>query len=213
MAHPMFRLAARVLNWPLRVLVRPYPRLNAMVWDLQYTLGLWRYLDHGQDPAPLEFARRVNARPRVLDLGCGTTVNLALPTDGYRHYHGVDISRAAIRRARSLRRPHTSFEVAELLSYHTAERYDVVLLREVLYYFSLDEAVGLLHRAAGFLAPGGRLIVWLYDVETPTTAGLLRAVRDCGLAVHDELPAGSGGTGIVLMLGSQPANADAPGTP
>ncbi|MFV2018673.1 class I SAM-dependent methyltransferase [Micromonospora sp. LOL_023] len=209
MAHPIFRLAARVLNWPLRVLVRPYPRLNAVVWDLQYALGLWRYLDHGQDPTPLEFARQVVPRPRVLDLGCGTTVNLALPADGYRHYHGVDISRAAIRRARSLRRPRTSFEAADLLSYRTAARYDAVLLREVLYYFTVDEAVGLVRRSAGFLDPGGQVLVWLYDVDSPGLADLLRALRGCGLAVHAELPAGPDRR-VVLALGTtDPADSNA----
>ncbi|WFE20075.1 class I SAM-dependent methyltransferase [Solwaraspora sp. WMMD937] len=202
MAHPLFRLAAQALNWPLTVLVRPYPRVNAVMWDLQYALGLWRYLDQGRDRAPLELAQRVTPRPRILDLGCGTTVNLALPPGGYRHYHGVDISRAAIRRARALRRPDTSFEAADLLTYRTDERYDVVLFREVLYYFSVDDAVGLLHRAADLLRPGGRVLVWVYDGTTDAGRELLSRARSCGLPVHDELVGGAAGAGSVLVLGA-----------
>ncbi|MFY1632113.1 class I SAM-dependent methyltransferase [Solwaraspora sp. WMMB335] len=202
MAHPLFRLAAKVLNWPLTVLIRPYPRLNAVVWDLQYALGLWRYLDRGSDLGPLTLAQRCTPYPRILDLGCGTTVNLALPPGEYRHYHGVDISRAAIRRARALRRPDTTFEVADLGTYHSARRYDVVLLREVLYYFPPDEAVALLHRAAGLLDTGGRLLVWLYDVTSVTGAQLLSRVRDCGLVVHRELTPPGRTCGVVVMLGA-----------
>ncbi|WFE28693.1 class I SAM-dependent methyltransferase [Solwaraspora sp. WMMD791] len=210
MAHPIFRLAARLLNWPLTVLVRPYPRLNAIAWDLQYALGLWRYLDRGRDPVPLALAQQVTDRPRILDLGCGTTVNLALPADGYRHYHGVDISRTAIRRARSLRRPNTSFEVADLVTYQSTARYDAVLLREVMYYLTPQDAVTVLRRAAGMLDPGGRVLIWLYD-GTAAVAAVLSRLRECGLTVHAELPDGDTGERVVLVLGADdPAHSRQP---
>ncbi|MDG4766362.1 class I SAM-dependent methyltransferase [Solwaraspora sp. WMMD406] len=186
MPRPALHLAARVVNWPLTVLIRPYPRLNALVWDLQYALGLWRYLDTSPDSGPLDLVRRHVPYPRILDLGCGTTANLALPPGRYRHYHGVDISRAAIRRARSLRRPDATFEVADVLRYRGTETYDAILFREVLYYFPPDQAVGLLLRAAGMLRPGGRILIWVYDTSSPTSQELVARIRDCGLVVHEE---------------------------
>jgi SAM-dependent methyltransferase len=182
-----FHTAARVLKWPLTALVRPYPRLNQLVWDVQYALGLWAYLDRpGDGAAPLDLVERYAPRARILDLGCGTTVNLPLAPGRYRHYHGVDISRAAIRRARSLRRPDTSFEVADVLSYRPTGAYDVILLREVVYYFPVDRVAGLLHRLAGSLAPDGKLIVGIYDVAGAGGRTVAEQVRTCGLTVVEE---------------------------
>ncbi|WP_018219679.1 class I SAM-dependent methyltransferase [Salinispora pacifica] len=200
------RAVARVLHRPLAVLIRPYPRLNALLWETQYALGRWNYLDRAGDHTTVQLIHRWVSRPRILDLGCGSTVNLVLPPAGYRHYHGVDISRTALRRARSLRRPHSSFEVADVLTYRATEAYDVILLREVLYYFPADRAVALLHRMARVLAPGGVLIVWLYD-SGGAHAALADRIRGCGLTVHEEKTqlhdgAPAGGT---FVLGPAPA--------
>jgi SAM-dependent methyltransferase len=185
MANAVFRTAGRVLKWPMVTLIRPWPWLNARVWDLQYALGLWKYLDRADGPAPLDLIGRYSARPRILDLGCGTTVNLRLTPDRYSHYHGVDISRAAIQRARALRRPDTTFEVADVLGYRPTSVYDVILLREVLYYLPVDEAAGMLLRLAQALTPHGAIIVSIYD-DTIEGGALLDAVRGCGLPVAGE---------------------------
>jgi trans-aconitate methyltransferase len=202
MASLVFRAAGRALKWPLTVLIRPYPRLNALVWDVQYALGLWNYLDRPGGRTPLELIERYAPRPRILDLGCGTTVNLRLLPGRYRHYHGVDISRTAIRRARALGRPDASFEVADVLGYRPTGVYDVILLREVLYYFPVDEVGGLLRRLAGALTPRGVVVVALYDTTSASGRALRDRVRDGGLAVVEERtepsPGGSPATTIVL---------------
>lgn len=185
MGSAVVRAVARVLHWPLAVLIRPYPRLNALLWETQYALGRWNYLDRVGDHTIGQLIHRWVPRPRILDLGCGSTVNLVLPPTGYRHYHGVDISRTALRRARSLRRPRSSFQVADVLTYRAAEAYDVILLREVLYYFPADQAIELLHRMARALTPGGVLIVWLHD-SGGVHAALANRIRGCGLTVHEE---------------------------
>ncbi|WP_173035163.1 class I SAM-dependent methyltransferase [Phytohabitans flavus] len=202
MAGILFRTAGRLLKWPLTVLIRPYPRLNARVWDLQYALGLWSYLDQPGSGSPLDLIQKYAPQARILDLGCGTTVNLPLVPGSYRHYHGVDISRTAIRRARSLRRADASFEVADVLSYQPAGQYDVILLREILYYFPLDDAMALLHRLAPALTPHGAIIVGVYDTGTPEGAALLDRVRDCGLAVAEELaePSEGGLLPVTIVL-------------
>ncbi|NYT92262.1 bifunctional 2-polyprenyl-6-hydroxyphenol methylase/3-demethylubiquinol 3-O-methyltransferase UbiG [Salinispora sp. H7-4] len=210
MGGAVVRAVARALHWPLAVLIRPYPRLNALLWEAQYALGRWNYLDRAGDHATVQLIHRWVPRPRILDLGCGSTVNLVLPPAGYRHYHGVDISRTALRRARSLRRPRSSFQVADVLSYQATEAYDVILLREVLYYFPAEQAIALLHRMARALAPGGVLIVWLYD-SGGAHAALAGRIRGCGLTVYEEKTqlrdgAPAGGT---FVLGPAPAGRQA----
>lgn len=204
MSNLVFRTTARLLRWPLTVLVRPHPRVNGWVWDVQYALGLWNYLDRpggGSWPALVE---KYAPRARILDLGCGTTVNLPLTPGRYRHYHGVDISRQAIRRARALRRPDTSFEAADVLGYRPTGTYDVILLREVLYYFPVDEVAGLLRRLAGALTPTGKLMIGIYDITSPEGRELADRVRGCGLAVAEELtePSAGGTVGTTIVLGT-----------
>jgi trans-aconitate methyltransferase len=205
-----FRTAGRLLKWPMTVLIRPYPRINALVWDVQYALGLWRYLDRPGDRTPLALVERYADRPRILDLGCGTTVNLPLAPGRYRHYHGVDISRKAIHQARALRRPDTSFEVADVLRYRPAGSYDVILLREVLYYLPVEEVPGLLRRLAGGLTTRGVILISIYQTTSPACAALLDRVRDCGLAVvaeeePDSGPDRAGAVTLVLALAAPPA--------
>ncbi|WP_157248200.1 class I SAM-dependent methyltransferase [Nonomuraea typhae] len=188
----VFRAAGRLLKWPLTVLVRPYPWLNARVWDLQYALGLWSYLDRPGGSTVPDLIGKYARLPRILDLGCGATANLTLHR--YASYHGVDISRTAIRRARALRRPGSTYEVADVLTYRPAAPYDVILLREVLYYFPDEQAVALLRRLAATLAPDGVVIVTI----TAGGGALLGKVRACGLDVAEELADPAGPATIVL---------------
>jgi trans-aconitate methyltransferase len=137
---------------------------------------------------------------KILDLGCGTSVNLPLTPGRYRHYHGVDISAIAIERARALGRPDTSFETADILTYQTHERYDAILLREVIYCFAADKVAGLLLHLSGFLEPGGKIFVQVWDAYARSK--YTAVVRDCGLRVLEERARTEGGAGIVIVLAS-----------
>lgn len=184
----LFRLAGRLARWPLNAVVRPRPRLNRLVWDAQYALGMWNYLDCAKDgdSSPATVARHLEDA-RILDLGCGTTANLPLTPGRFRHYHGVDISRRAIARARALRRPNTSFEVADILTYESRERYDAILLREVLYYFPTERVPDLLQRLSQMLEPGGRILVSIYDVASPSGRALVDVMLGGGLDLADKV--------------------------
>ena len=185
----LFRLAGRLARWPLNTLIRPRPRLNGLVWDAQYAVGIWDYLDRTTDGdrslSTLE--RHIVKDAKVLDLGCGTTANLPLNPGRFRHYHGVDISRKAIARARALRRPNTSFEVADILTYRTRQRYDAILMREVIYYFPAEHVPDLLRRLSHMLEPGGRILVTIYDVTSPQARTLVEVMLGSGLRLEDEV--------------------------
>lgn len=185
----LFRVAARLAKRPLEIFVRGNPRLNSMLWDVSYSLGVWRRLDRTDGPALPALAELIPSDARILDLGCGTSKNVPLEHSRYGHYHGVDISRQAIARARALNRPNTSFEVADILTYHTDDRYDAIFLREVLYYFPVGTVADLLRRCAGMLRPGGIIFVQLYDVVGEAGRGIVASLHTSGLVIENELRA------------------------
>ncbi|MFK3985151.1 class I SAM-dependent methyltransferase [Micromonospora sp. NPDC050397] len=172
------------------------------MWDTQYALGLWSYLDGMSDgTVPLSLIESWAPRPTILDLGCGTSANLPLAPGRYRHYHGVDISRKAIAQARALDRPDTSFEVADIRAFRSADRYDAILLREVIYYLSAAESTALLRRLPTLLTERGRIVVQVYDVAQ--TSDFVEIIRSCGVPVVAELPTrlGDGPAGALFVLG------------
>lgn len=192
------RTMARLVGVPVRALVRRSTRLNAALWDTQYALGFWGYLDGAGDGAmPLSLIETWAPRPTILDLGCGTSANLPLTQGRYRHYHGVDISRRAIEAARSLDRPDASYEVADIRAYRSLERYDAILLREVIYYLSVAEAEHLLRRLPDMLTARGRIMVQIYDVDR--SQQFVEVIRGCGLDVTTRLPT-DGATGAFFVL-------------
>ncbi|GAA2349123.1 class I SAM-dependent methyltransferase [Dactylosporangium salmoneum] len=201
MMNALFASLSRVLRGPVERYVRPNRRLNSIAWDLQYKLGFWRYLDRLSDgEMPLALIETWAPMPAILDLGCGSSANMPLPPGRYRHYHGVDVSRAAIAQARGLARPHTSFSVADIRTFTTPSRFDAILLREVLYYLSPHEQRELLLRLPALLSPRGRIVVQVHDVTR--ASDVVDLVRGCGVPVDREVPArlGEGPAGAFLVL-------------
>lgn len=173
-----FRLARA---WLMKI-----PAANALSWNLQYRSGLWDYLDYENAGGELfKVVQRYNEKPRILDLGCGTGVNLPLAPGTYRSYHGVDISAEAISRARSLNRPDTSYETADILHYRPQESYDVILLSEVIYYLPLGRISRFLRRLPGFLAPGGVIIIRVWG-GLENRSQIEAAIYDSGLVIANE---------------------------
>ncbi|WP_432839960.1 class I SAM-dependent methyltransferase [Dactylosporangium sp. CA-092794] len=199
--NTLFARLSRLLRGPVERFVRPNRRINSMMWDLQYALGFWRYLDRLSDgEMPFTLIETWAKRPSILDLGCGSSANMPLPAGRYRHYHGVDVSRSAIQQARRLGRPDTSFEVADIRTFATGERYDAVLLREVLYYLTGEEARDLLLRLPAMLSDRGRIVVQIYDVAQ--ARDIVEVIRACGVPIDREVPArlGDGPRGAFLVL-------------
>ncbi len=163
-----------------------FKRVNTAMWNAEYKAGRWNFLDN---PESGEFAVQLLDKyapnPRILDLGCGTAINMTLPAGTYQRYHGVDISDAAIEKARSMNRKDYTFEVADISAYETKDKYDAVLLREVLYYLPPKDVPVVLRRAADALAPGGVVIVQLWNILKYEY--LVTAVRNSGLPIVDEL--------------------------
>lgn len=168
---------------PVKALTRPFPRLNAASWNLQYKLRLWDHLDAGPaaDGELRQIIEKYAPRPSILDLGCGTSANLPFAPGTYQRYHGVDISGEAIERARTLGRPHATYETADLLTYVPREAYDAILLREVIYYLPEARIGAFLQRLSGFLTPHGVILIQVWQGEQ--TPGLAAAIDGSTLPV------------------------------
>lgn len=99
---------------------------------------------------------RFNIAPniQVLELGCGTGDLLAslCPRDGI----GIDISQEMIRRARE-KHPNLRFEVADAHDYLTEERFDFVILSDLI--GSLFDVQGVLERSNNHCKSDGRIII------------------------------------------------------
>ena len=99
---------------------------------------------------------------RALDVGCSEGVfTRMLGERGHgREVVGVDISAAAIRRARARCRdlPHVRFERRNVFHAPPPGRFDLIVCAEMLYYAGL-RAPAVARRLAGALAPAGRIVL------------------------------------------------------
>jgi 2-polyprenyl-3-methyl-5-hydroxy-6-metoxy-1,4-benzoquinol methylase len=179
--RPLTRLAR-----PIKALTRSFPKLDAVNWNIQYRLGMWNYLNPMTSTGAeiLMIVEKYAPRAKILDLGCGASVNLPLDNHEFGHYHGVDISARAIEIGRSMERPNTSFEVANMLTYETSERYDAILLREILGYFPVDTVAKLLRHLPGLLRQDGIIIIQTSDNQSE----LMDTVHKSGLSVAELRP-------------------------
>jgi trans-aconitate methyltransferase len=194
-----------VVTTRVKAFARSSPRLNAALWDVQYQLGLWNYLDAAKAVSGelAEIVEKYAPQASILDLGCGTSVNLPFEPGTYRHYHGVDISAKAIKRARTLKHPAATYETADILTYEPQETYDAILLREVIYYLPLEQVSDFLARISGFLAPGGVILIQVWTGEK--SPGLIAAIEESALPVIlDKVLELDPGHPTVYLLGKRP---------
>jgi len=159
-AYEKFR-SEQIAHWE-RV-VRTYPQGNI--------LGR-HYHRHLQKT----FRFHVTPGLRVIELGCGTGDLLASlkPARGI----GIDLSPAMIAEAQ-VRHPGLSFEVADALEFQTDEKFDVIILSDLIN--SLFDVQRGFEIACALCAPGGRIMmnyfshVWEKPLEwagTPSIAPL-----------------------------------------
>lgn len=144
------------------------------IWDREYAAGKWRAIDPRECDdrqrdmvyGLLEFYARAGD---LLDLGCGTGSTAKEMENVYHSYLGVDISPIAIRRAEEnirqddAKASKTVFTAADIATFSTDRRFDVILYRECLYYFPLAQIKLLLAGHGRFLRPNGVFILRLHD--------------------------------------------------
>lgn len=113
-------------------------------------------------------------KPRILELGCGHG-RWAKHLEGfYATYLGIDPVRERIESANRLfSTPHAEFMYEMSPLYRpTADRYgnpQVIFAVDVLQHLGLNEALGLVERAAMILPRGGRFVTWDGCIRRCTT--------------------------------------------
>ena len=110
----------------------------------------------------------------ILEVGCGEghMTGVLLPLG--RTLTGIDISKRAVRRARDRYRqhPHVTFLVADVLTFSSPRRFDLITCSETLYYLNLAQIEQAARILAGHLAPGGRLLSVNIFASTEASQGL-----------------------------------------
>lgn len=118
----------------------------------------------------------------VLELGCsigGLTRHLA---PRCRALTAVDTSGVALQRARDwCPQPHVRFVQAHLPDGDWDGDYDLVVLSEVLYYFSIPALVRLADRLSRMLAPGTECVVvhWTGETDYPLSGDRATELFQC----------------------------------
>lgn len=150
---------------PTEVVRRGYDRLS------------YRYRDDHDAPAEYgpwlaHLQRQLPAAAAVLDLGCGCGIPVARTlADLGHHVTGVDVSEVQIHRARRLV-PQATFQHADAAHVMFPEHtFDAIVCLYALIHLPLDTQPRLLHRMAGWLRPGGLLLVTTGAQEWTGTQG------------------------------------------
>ncbi len=151
--------------------------IKRFFWDKEYSEEKWSFAYNTVGDCVYDHLERHAANGSILDMGCGSG-NTGTEMDGtvYQSYLGVDISEAALNKARKRsqeigRQEKNHFECADILSYVPKAKYDVILFRESMYHVPLGKVKSTLDRYAPYLKDGGVFIVRLFaaDLETSTS--------------------------------------------
>jgi SAM-dependent methyltransferase len=141
------------------------PALKRKQWNREFRRGRWDCLENTEGDPLYPILERHSKNKRILDLGSGSG-STASESAGYAYYLGLDISDAASMKAtdrvKEKRRP-AQFETADIFTYVPNQQFDVILLRDSIYYIPDGKIIPMLQRYTGFLAPGGVFIVRMFS--------------------------------------------------
>jgi SAM-dependent methyltransferase len=141
--------------------------IKKVFWDQEFSSGKWNFIDNTASDCVYKHLDRFAENGNVLDLGCGpgNTANEMAP--GYRTYVGVDISEAALAKARQRseangRGHQNSFEQGDFINFVPPQKFQVILFRESMYHVPLGKVKPMLDRYSKYLGEGGVFVVRLY---------------------------------------------------
>jgi SAM-dependent methyltransferase len=131
------------------------------VWEAQYRRGEWAALEGLDEMAHYAiiggYTRLLHPSPAILDAGCGHGGLWKWVNPNFESYLGVDVATEAIAQANTTDNPKASFVAADLASWETPRRFDLIIFNESLYY--LPDPRATVVRFDEFLNPGGSFII------------------------------------------------------
>jgi SAM-dependent methyltransferase len=174
-------------------------------WDREYARGAWNRLFDAEELVRYEqivrFVAARGDRPSVLDIGCGNGRLIALLGGKIARYVGIDLSAEAL--AQIDRGGIENLDGFRLEAHDGAtweplagERFDAVVLNEVLYY--MKDPAGILARYAAMLTTEGALIVSIID--SFATRSLWRKIEAEFVTLEKARVANRGGHGFARLV-------------
>lgn len=160
---PLFLLAMQS-RWATGLLTSVGRRVRCALKEPEPMKGgseTWEYLGDLSELARYSvivgYIRRLCPNASVLDVGSSNGVLAEELRSSVRKIRGIEYDPISVERASERNIENAEFEVADANTFTTTERFDVVVFNESLYY--LHAPIDLLHLYAGFLRPGGVLVV------------------------------------------------------
>ncbi len=153
----------------LRNLFKKSPLIRKLKWELEYLIGTWKFLDSSMEAARYEviigfMKQYCHAMPSILEMGCGEGLLQSKMKDfEYSSVTGVDLSNIAIRKAIARKFNHSTYQVANMDSWTSDKKFDVIIFNESI-YFSKDP-VALMGKYSQWLRDDGRMIVSIYIMD------------------------------------------------
>ena len=150
-----------------------------VMWNMEFAGGRWNHIDHTAGDCVYPVIEKYAMGQSILDLGCGAgNTSTELPFNAYGEYMGIDISDVAVEKARKRsaetgRSMKNRFSQGDIYSYVPIGRYQVVLFRESLYYFTMSKIKTMLDRYAHFLQEGGVFIVRMGNIGVDRFIGII----------------------------------------
>lgn len=136
-------------------------------WDKEYSEEKWAFAYNTVGDCVYAHLERYTANATILDIGCGSGNTATEMAPIYQSYLGVDISEAALAKARTRseecgRGDKNRFVCDDFLTYIPTGQYDVILFRESMYHVPLGKVGETLDRYSLHLKDGGVFVVRLY---------------------------------------------------
>jgi SAM-dependent methyltransferase len=162
--------------------------IKKALWDKEYSSGKWNFNDNTSNDCVYPYLEKYAGSGSILDIGCGSgnTAN-EMAVNAYGSYLGVDISVAALEKARRWseangRAQKNSFAQADFLKYEPGQRFHVILFRESLYLVPLGSVKATLDRYSKHLEEDGVLIVRIATIEKGNQkhrpSAMIRTIED-----------------------------------
>jgi 2-polyprenyl-3-methyl-5-hydroxy-6-metoxy-1,4-benzoquinol methylase len=134
-------------------------------WDNEYRSGSMSNLselrDLGRYNMIVGYFNFFHPGGTVLDVGCGEGIlQQKLKPFAYRYYVGIDISEIAIASAMTHADDRSTFIRADLTTFASSQKFDLIVFNEILYY--LADPLSVIERFSRSLEPDGLMVASIW---------------------------------------------------